>query len=181
MSCATSFELSEEACTTRVLACVSSLRTIFRDSTKQTLSKHDEALQKKYIQGVVDGLNGLCNEEDPKVSLRASCVRSLAFQGLLTQLTETEGESRPPTRRFPAHLVPLYTHFSSGGNTPCTPQDDNVNPQEATAEQSPTANDPELWRALFWSILPCLPKPLFRTMSLVPRSSLYVGRPSTAS
>ena len=138
MSCATSFELSEEGCTTRVLACVSSLRTIFRASTKQTLSKHDEALQKKYIQGVVDGLNGLCNE-DPKVSLRASCVRSLAFQGLLTQLTETEGESRPPTRRFPAHLVPLYTHFSSGGNTPCTPQDDNVNPQEATPEQSPTA------------------------------------------
>jgi hypothetical protein len=149
MTCATSLELSEEACTTRVLACVSSLRTIFRASNEQTLGEHEEGLQKKYIQGVVDGLNALCNEDDPKVSLRASCVRSLAFQGLLTQLTESEGESRPPTRRFPTHLVPLYTFFSSGGNMPGTLQDDCVNsPQETTPEQSPTADDPEMWRAL---------------------------------
>ena len=152
MTCATSLELSEEACTTRVLACVSSLRTIFKASAKQMLSKDEEELQKKYIQGVVGGLNGLCNEEDSKVSLRASCVRSLAFQGLLTQLTESEGEARPPTRRFPTHLVPLYIFFSSGGNALGTQQNDSVipSPQEATPEQSPTADDSEMWRALLY-------------------------------
>jgi len=82
MTCATSLWLSEEACMTRVLACVNSLRTIFnfKTSTKQTLSEDEERLQEelqeKYIQGVVNGLDGLCNGLDSKVSLRASCVRA---------------------------------------------------------------------------------------------------------
>jgi len=151
MTCATSLELSEEACMNRVLTCVNSLRTIFKAGTKQTLNKDEEELQARYIQGVVDGLNGLCNGADSKVALRASCVRGLAFQGLLTKLTDSEGEF-PQTRRFPTHLVPLYTFLSSGGNSSGTQRDDSgLNPPpEATSEQSRMAKNREMWRALLY-------------------------------
>ncbi len=148
MACAASLELSEEACMNRVQACVNSLQTIFKSSTEQTISKDAEGAQEEYIQEVIDGLNGLCDEADSKVALRASCVRSLAFQGLLTQLTESAGES-PLTRRFPTHLVPLHTFFSLGGNTSGTQQDDSLNPPpEATSDQSQMAKNREMWRAL---------------------------------
>jgi hypothetical protein len=142
MTCATSLELSEEACMTRVLACVNSLQTIFKVCTGHSLTK--EELQETYIHGIIDDLNRLCKVANSKVSLRASCVRSLAFQGLLTRLTESEG-LLPPIHRLPTYLVPLYTFFSSGGGTPDTQTEESKNPPRgATSEQSPTADDTEM-------------------------------------
>jgi hypothetical protein len=146
MTCATSLELSEEACMTRVLACVNSLQAIFKVCTGHSLTK--EELQGTYIHGVVDDLNGLCKVANSKVSLRASCVRGLAFQGLLIRLTESEGVL-PPIHRLPTYLVPLYTFFSSEGSTPDIQKEDSQNPPlGATSEKSPMADDTEMLRTV---------------------------------
>ncbi|KAI9448448.1 hypothetical protein H4582DRAFT_91125 [Lactarius indigo] len=121
MACAASLEHPEEVCTNRVLACVNSLSTIFKYSTGKTTSGFAaEGVPEKYIQEIIYGLNELCGGTDPVVALRASCVRGIAFYGLLTQLTEPAGESPQAL----THLVPLHTSFFTGAMS------------EATSEQS---------------------------------------------
>jgi hypothetical protein len=150
MTCATSLELGEEACVNRVIACVNSLRTIFKISADQPRNR-DEETQKEYIQGIIDDLNVLCDHRrDSTVALRASCVRALAFRGLLVQSTEAEGES-PPARRCPAYLVPLYAFFSSRGNSSNTMQEDGGGPHaEAPSEQPTIAEDQRQRQALLY-------------------------------
>jgi hypothetical protein len=149
MTCATSLELPQEACVNRVVACVDSLRTIFKISADQPRNPDEENAQKEYIHDIIDGLNVLCDQgRDSIVALRASCVRALAFRGLLAQSTESEGEL-PPTRRFPTYLVPLYMFFSSRGNTSSTPEEDCGDPPaEASSEQPTIAEDQRRRRAL---------------------------------
>ena len=146
MTCATSLELSEEACVNRVVACVNSLRTIFKISAEQPRNPDEENTQKEYIHGIIDGLNALCDGWDSIVALRASCVRGLAFRGLLAQSTESEGEL-PLTRRFPTYLVPLYTFFSSRGNS-TSKEDGGDPPAEVSSEQPTIAEDQRRRRAL---------------------------------
>ncbi|KAH8995067.1 hypothetical protein EDB86DRAFT_1209331 [Lactarius hatsudake] len=126
MACSASFELPEEACTDRVLACVNSLVEIFKYSTGKT-NKDAEGVPEKYLHGVINELKGLCDGAHSIVALRASCVRGIAFHGLLTQLTESEGGS-PQTRELPAYLDPV--HKSLFGTAP---QADSLTP---TSEQS---------------------------------------------
>ncbi|KAH9034588.1 hypothetical protein EDB85DRAFT_994958 [Lactarius pseudohatsudake] len=125
MACSASLELPEEACTNRVLACVNSLAEIFKYSTGKT-NKDAEGVPEKCLQGVIKGLKGLCDGTHSIVALRASCVRGIAFHGLLTQLTESEGGS-PQTRELPTYLDPL--HKSLFGTAP---QADSLTP---TSEQ----------------------------------------------
>jgi hypothetical protein len=149
MTCATSLELGEEACINRVVACVNSLRTIFKISADQPRDRDEDNAQKEYIQGIIDDLNVLCDHgRDAAVALRASCVRALAFRGLLAQSTDSEGEL-PPTRTFPSYLVPLYAFFSSKGNTSNTPREDaGDSPAEVPSEQPTIAEDQRQCRAL---------------------------------
>ena len=114
LTCATSSELSDEESITRVLFCVESLRLIFGRSVKpgQIPSNSDDAklaLQKTYIEGIIDNLQTLCECKTPAVALRASCVRALAVHGLLSQLTSEADKA--PDRPFPMPLIPLYAHF----------------------------------------------------------------------
>ena len=69
------------------------------------------------------------------VSLRASCVRVLAFRGLLAQ--PSESEELPPTRRVPAYLCPLHNFFSSRANTSSAPKDDSGDPPADHQQRAP--------------------------------------------
>ena len=114
MTCTTPFEHSEEACINRVVACVNSLRLIFKTSGECPLDSGNDRSHGEYIRGIIHGLNTLCEEDDTMVALRASCVRSLAFQGLLSQLTQST--AKHPTERSPAILFPCMS-FSAPGTT----------------------------------------------------------------
>ena len=105
LTCATSHGLSEDACIARVSACVNSLRLIF----KLTGERPDNLgkLREGYIQDLIKDLNEQCEHKDSRVALRASCVRGLAFQGLLMHLTPSDREMIPD-QTFPPHLSPLY-------------------------------------------------------------------------
>ena len=141
MTCTTSLELGEEACVNRLIACINSLRTIFKIGADLPRNRDEEDAQKEYIQGIIDDLNVLCDHErDSIVSLRASCVRALAFRGLLAQSTDLE-ENLAPTRRFPAYLVPLYAFFTSRGNASDAPKEDGDPPAEVPFEQPTMAED----------------------------------------
>jgi hypothetical protein len=111
LTCATSSELSEEENIARVSRCVESLRLIFQRSI---LSGQDHSHgpdlrgQQMYIEEIASDFHTLCRLKDPRIALRASCVRGLAVQGLLTQFVHPDnatGENRP----FPLHLIPIYT------------------------------------------------------------------------
>ena len=112
LTCATSLELSEEASISRVLCCVQSLQLIFQHGMKpdRTPSEADRKklrLQRTYNEHLIYDLEMLCLMEDPVVALRASCIRALAIQGLLTLLAQTEGGTTQ-NLPFPTPLIPVY-------------------------------------------------------------------------
>ena len=118
LTCATSLELSEAESIARVSRCVESLRLIFRRSIKSDQGHYqasDLLEQKTYIEKILFDLQTLCRLKDPKIALRASCVRGLALQGLLTQLAYPD-EATEENRPFPLHLIPLYTLFFHNKN-----------------------------------------------------------------
>ena len=126
MTCATSVELSDERVIDRVSLSVEALRLIFQQSLKpkQGSSVPDELeeklhLQQTYIQGLIDDFQTLCGVDDSRMALRASCVRGLAVQGLLSRLVQFDesGEGTIPSCRFPVSLIPLYKFFFPGDNT----------------------------------------------------------------
>jgi len=116
LTCATSLELSEETTISRVLCCVRSLQLISQHGMKPGQNPPEEAdkkklrLQKTYNERLIYDLKMLCDMEDPVVALRASCIRALAIQGLLTMLAQTE-EGTTHNRPFPTPLIPLYDHL----------------------------------------------------------------------
>ncbi|KAI0275766.1 hypothetical protein BGY98DRAFT_990938 [Russula aff. rugulosa BPL654] len=95
ITCATSVELSEEESITRVSSCVRALRLIFDNSPERNGSSpvQDKNLQSQqmYIQDIID----------PKMALRASCIRSLV---LVSSVSEDSSH-------FPVSLIPLYNLF----------------------------------------------------------------------
>jgi len=117
LTCAASSELSEEESITRMSRCVESLRLIFQCSIKpdQGCSHGPDLLgQKMYSKKVIFDFQTLCRLKDPRIALRASCVRGLAVQGLLTQFAhrmkrrEKIGNSLSIFKLFPSIL------FASG-------------------------------------------------------------------
>jgi hypothetical protein len=151
-TCVTSLELSEDARISRVSCCVKSLRLIFQLSDKLNPSPSKATAVNKmlrlqnHIKNIIDGFQTLCGATDPIVALRASCIRALAVQSLLTQLAESgekgqtllresaesgekkltqpavAGGERTPTRPFPTHLTPIYDFCCSTKGQPSQDQ-----------------------------------------------------------
>jgi hypothetical protein len=126
MTCATSVELSDETIIDRVAFSVEALRLIFQQclKPKQGSSVPDKLeerlqLQQTYIQGLIDDFQTLCVVDDPRMALRASCVRGLAVQGLLSRLVQYDESEKgtTPSRQFPVSLIPLYEFFFPNDNT----------------------------------------------------------------
>jgi hypothetical protein len=126
MTCATSVELSDERIIDRVSLSVEALRLIFQQSLKpkQGSSVPDNLekklrLQRTYIQGLIDDFQTLCGVDDPRMALRASCVRGLVVLGLLSRLVQSDESERgtTPSRQFPVSLIPLYEFFFPDDNT----------------------------------------------------------------
>jgi len=121
LMCATSLELSEEASISCVLCCIKSLQLIFQHGMKpdQTPSEADKKLrlQRTYNKHLIYDLEMLCVMEDPVVALRASCIRALAIQGLLTLLAQTE-EGTTHNQSFPTPLIPLYDFLFQDSKEP---------------------------------------------------------------
>ena len=152
LTCVTTVELSDEASTARISACVTALRLIFQYSRKckeelasSEPGKLEEELQsqRKYDQELMDGFQALCDIDDPMISLRAACIRGLAVQSLLSQLTppDTRTIENP---RFPLSLIPFYQF--------CFPNDCNDNTdaiQQLVGGHTPSAEKiPKLWENL---------------------------------
>ena len=111
ITCATSVEVSDEESITRVFPCVKALLLIFEYSRKHS-REQDKTLQSQqiYIQDIIDNFQTLCASEavDPTMALRASCIRSLAVHGLLSQIVSTACADKS---HFPLSLIPLYDLF----------------------------------------------------------------------
>ena len=117
LTCTTSSDLSEEERITRVFSCINSIHYIFRRSLKSYQNPSDsdkEKLkqQRTYIEVIIGFLQTLCERgrKDPVLALRASCVRGLAFHGLLAQIAQSHAD---PTSNhpYPMSLIPLYMFF----------------------------------------------------------------------
>jgi hypothetical protein len=111
VTCATSVELSEEESIKRAFSCVNALRLIFDNSRERKRSSkvQDNNLQsQKYIQDIIVNFETLCDAEDSTMALRASCIRSLAVHGLLSQLVPSVHENKS---HFPMSLILLYNLF----------------------------------------------------------------------
>jgi len=120
LTCVISLELSEEAIISRVWCCTKSLWLIFRRSivSVENPSAEDKKklqLQKTYIEEIISDLQSLCLMEDPMVALRASCIRGLAVQDILTNLTQSDGAMKQ-IRPFLMSLIPIYTLFFPKNN-----------------------------------------------------------------
>lgn len=131
ITCATSVELSEDASIARVSSCVKALCLIFQYSRKYKedfsvpeMLKEELQLQRRFIHVLMDNFQALCSMDDPIVGLRSSCIRALAFQGLLSHLD-------PPDNRttvnpsFPVFLIPAYQFFFPNDNTDTIRQSDD--------------------------------------------------------
>ncbi len=113
MTCATSTDLSDEDRIDRVSSCITSLRLIFQYSLKRKSEspvpdKRDKELQlqRRYIQELTDRFQTLCGMDDQEMALRASCIRGLAIQGILSQVLPDGSTIERPRSLLP--LVPIY-------------------------------------------------------------------------
>ena len=120
MTCATSVELSDDARIARTSSCAKALMGIFKYSRDCLIGSPDEPeeiqSQKKYIQTLMDDFDALCRTKDPLIALRASCIRALAFQGLLSQFLPLDSKTTV-TPSFPITHIPIYTFFFPNDNT----------------------------------------------------------------
>ena len=122
ISCATSV-LSDEASLARVSSCVKALLRIFKYSREQKEKspgdlKKESQRQQEYIQGLIKDFRTLCGVGDPAIALRASCIRALAVQGLLSQLALQNRTTDSPQSQFHASLIPIYQFFFPYDNIP---------------------------------------------------------------
>ena len=121
-TCATSLELSDKASIARVSSCVEAFLRIFQYSRecKEKFSLTDELetvlrSQKEYLQGLMEDFKSLCGVDDPMIALRASCVRALAVQGILSELVLPVSKMTD-SPRFPMSLIPIYKFFFGEDN-----------------------------------------------------------------
>ena len=121
MTCATSLELSDDASTSRVFSCVKALLFIFKCSWERKGRIPDKLEESKwqrlYIRDLIDNLQRLCCMSDPTIALRASCVKALAVQGLLSQLVPRNWTTDGPQPHFDAFLLPIYELLFPYDNT----------------------------------------------------------------
>jgi len=141
LTCATSYSLSEEACIARVSACINSLRLIFEYVGKHPAGGDKETLQKTCIEDLISCLNGLCDGKDRKVALRASCVRGLAFQGLVSHLTTLD-------QPFPDHLYPLYSFICDEDDRESTRKPSNGALSGETRNNQRSHESKRMWEIL---------------------------------
>ena len=139
ITCVTTVKLSDEASIARVSACVTALRLIFQYSRKckeksSIPGKLEEELQSqmKYDQELMDDFQALCDIDDTTIALRASCIRGLAVQSLLSQLIppDTRTTENP---QFPLSLIPFYMF--------CFPNDSTNTIQQLVDGHTPSAVD----------------------------------------
>ncbi|KAI0267906.1 hypothetical protein BGY98DRAFT_1190884 [Russula aff. rugulosa BPL654] len=92
----------------------------------------DEELQsqRKYDQELMDDFQALCDIDDPTISLRASCIRGLAVQSLLSQLVPPDTKTTE-SPRFPPSLIPFYEF--------CFPNDSTNAIQQLVDGHTPSA------------------------------------------
>ncbi len=123
ITCATSAELSDEASTARVSSCVQALQRIFknnRESSKDPpVQKEKLKFRQKYVQELIVEFQILCDTGDPTIALRASCIRALAVQGLVSQLVSSTSDSKELSQ-FPESLNPLLDFFLPNDNADLT-------------------------------------------------------------
>ena len=137
ITCVTAVELSDEASIARVSACVTALKLIFQYSRKckeksSIPGKLEEELQsqREYDQELMDDFQALCDIDDPTIALRASCIRGLAVQSLLSQLVPpVSGGTESP--KFPLSLIPFYEF--------CFPNDSTKTIQQLADGHTPSA------------------------------------------
>jgi hypothetical protein len=144
MTCATSMELSDDASIARVFSCVKALLRIFRYSRERKEKPLDKLkelkLQQKYIQRLIDDFQTLCRMDDPLIALRASCIRALAVQGLLSQLVAPDSKTAG-SQPFPVSLIPVYMFFFPNDNMGTIRQlDDGHPPREEEIQK--------IWKSL---------------------------------
>ena len=149
MTCATSVELSGETIIDRVSVSVEALRLIFQQSLKpnqgsSVLDKFEEKLQlqQTYIQGLIDDFQALCGVDDPRMAVRASCVRGLAVQSLLSRLVQSDESEKgtTPSRQFPVSLIPLYTCFFPNDNM-------DIVQRLSDGDASSTLENAKMWKS----------------------------------
>ena len=119
ITCATSAEISDEASITRVSSSVKALLDIFQysrmrkegsamsDDLKLEILKEESLLQRTYIQRLIRDFQTFCDMDDQMIALRASCIRALAVQGLLSHLVPKNNRTTDMSR-FHAPLIPIY-------------------------------------------------------------------------
>ncbi|KAH9999477.1 hypothetical protein BJV77DRAFT_595226 [Russula vinacea] len=117
ITCVTSVKLSDEASIARVSSSIKALLLIFQYSParKQYSPVPDKRdvesqLQRTYIQRLMEDFRTLCGMDDQMIALRASCIRALAAQCLLSELVPRD------KRTFPISLIPIYTFFFPSHN-----------------------------------------------------------------
>jgi hypothetical protein len=133
MSSATSVELSDKASIDRASSCVKALLHIFqyrRECQQESPDNLEEVLQlqRTYIQRLMDDFEQLCGKEDPRIALRASCIRALAVQGLLSGLPQDNRKT--DKSQFPVSLIPIYQFFFPNNNMDTIWQPDTPKPEE---------------------------------------------------
>ncbi len=111
MTCATSIDLSDKDRIDRVSSCITTLRLIFQYSRKRKSPVPDNLynelqLQRRYIQELTDRFQTLCGMDDQEMALRASCIRGLAIQGILSQALPDGSTIESPQSILP--LIPIY-------------------------------------------------------------------------
>ena len=137
ITCVTTVELSDETSIARVFACVTALRLIFQYSRKckehsSIPGKLDKELQSqlKYDRELMRDFKHLCDIDDPTISLRASCIRALAVQSLLSQLVPPD-TTTTESPQFPLSLIPFYEF--------CFPNDSTNAIQQLVDGHTPSA------------------------------------------
>ena len=122
ITCATSVELSDEASIARVSSSIKALLLIFQyspackqDSPVLNGRYVESQLQRTYIQRLMEDFRTLCGMDDQMIALRASCIRALAVQCLLSELVPQDSRATD-TLPFPVSLIPIYTFLFPSHN-----------------------------------------------------------------
>ncbi len=126
ITCATSVELSGEASIARVSSCVQALRRIFENNSDPNRDSEGKLKSRQgYIQELIGEFRTLCDMGDPKIALRASCIRALAVQGLVSELVSSTSKSTELSQ-LPKALLPLYKFFFPNDNVDSTRGADEI-------------------------------------------------------
>ena len=135
ITCATSMELSDETTIARVSFCVEAVVLIFQDS-RMLKGGHglpgahspekEMRSQQMYFQLMGD-FQTLCDIPDYATALRASCIRALAVQGILSRLA-------PPNSwtTFPKSLIPIHDYLFPNDHTVTKPKFGDLPTRSAT-------------------------------------------------